>query len=217
MSDILDYDNKVWRVLSKLASTVILGVLWIICSIPLFTIGASSTAFYYAYNKSVRQERGYAWQEFWEGFKTNFKQATKIWVPLLVFFVITLIDCFILHSMRERYQLAGLFIVGLIVFLVIALAWNLYIFPYLARFQNETKDVIKNAGLIALANLPWTMLLLVVFIVSAFVFFMFPVINILVPAIYIFVANRIQENVFRKYMTQEDLEREKEFLQHTKR
>ena len=42
-----NYDNPVWRYIGKFGDLIILNILWIICSIPIFTIGASTTAVYY--------------------------------------------------------------------------------------------------------------------------------------------------------------------------
>ena len=56
MSSIFNYDNKFLNGISKIVDSIVLGGLWMICSIPVITIGASSTAFYYAYNISVRQK-----------------------------------------------------------------------------------------------------------------------------------------------------------------
>ena len=37
---LFNYDNPVWRFIGKLGDLILLNVLWIICSIPIFTIGA---------------------------------------------------------------------------------------------------------------------------------------------------------------------------------
>ena len=96
---------------------------------------------------------------------------------------------------------------GLIV-LVVMLA--VYLFAYMARFENSLGQSFKNAALIAVANLPWSLLLLVLLAASAFGLWMLPWLMILLPAVYILVANFILERIFRKYMSAEDLEAEQE-------
>ena len=51
-----NYDNPIWRFIGRLGDMVVLNILWIICSIPIITIGASTTALYYCTLKIVRNE-----------------------------------------------------------------------------------------------------------------------------------------------------------------
>jgi len=57
---------------------MVLNLLWCICSIPIFTIGASTTAVYYVTLKLVRDEEDGTFRSFFKSFKENFKQATAI-------------------------------------------------------------------------------------------------------------------------------------------
>ena len=84
LSGIFNYDNPVWRFIGKLCDVLILNVLWIICSIPLVTMGASTTAVYYVTLKLVRDEEGPIIRSFFKSFKENLKQATVIWLILLM-------------------------------------------------------------------------------------------------------------------------------------
>ena len=42
MNQFFDYNNNVFRVLGGLADCLILGALWIVCSIPVVTMGRHS-------------------------------------------------------------------------------------------------------------------------------------------------------------------------------
>ena len=78
-----NYDNPVWRFIGKLGDLILLNILWIVCSIPVFTIGASTTAVYYVTLKLVRDEGDSTIRSFFHSFKGNFRQATAIWMILL--------------------------------------------------------------------------------------------------------------------------------------
>lgn len=52
---------------------LILGIFWFVTSIPLVTIGASTTAVYYTVNKCIRNKKSYAYVEYWKAFKSNLK------------------------------------------------------------------------------------------------------------------------------------------------
>ena len=73
------------QIFYKATECMLLSILWVVTSLPVITIGASTTALYYAVVKVIRNNEGYVWGEFWNGFRTNFKQATIIWLVALLF------------------------------------------------------------------------------------------------------------------------------------
>lgn len=210
MSNLLNPDNKLMSGFNRIVDTVILGILWLVCCIPVITAGASSTAFYYAYHKTIRQRRGYGWKEFFSAFKANFKQSTIIWLIMLVLYFITGLDCLILSSTENPTGYTSTLFMIIVAIMIAITVWVIYVFPYLARFTNTTKVMLKNSALIALANLPWSILLLVLFAVSAFLLLLIPIATFIVPAAYMWVANKIMERIFRKYMTEEEVKRQEE-------
>ena len=84
LQGIFNYDNPVWRFIGKLGDLMILNILWVICSIPIFTMGASTTAVYYVTMKLVRGDDGYTLRNYFKSFKDNFKQATVICLLMLL-------------------------------------------------------------------------------------------------------------------------------------
>ena len=114
------------------------------------------------------------------------------------------------------YQLAlsgdktGAFYIIFIVLLIFEAAWALYIFPYMARFENTTKQVLKNTAYIAVANLPKTIVMVVVLGAVVLTVYLFPVILVVIPAVFMLLINLLMEKVFRKYMSDEDLAAEEE-------
>lgn len=74
-----DLDNVVWRTIDKIGKIFLLNLLWLICSLPVFTIGASTTALIYTSMK-LSDNEGYWHQNFFSSFKENFKQATALFL-----------------------------------------------------------------------------------------------------------------------------------------
>lgn len=217
MGRFFSYDSGLMQALSKLFDCICLAILWIICCVPIFTVGASTTALYYSYNKAIRQKRSYAIKEFFHGFKMNFKQSTVVWLIVLLLYVVAIFDLMILRGMSSSagfIKVILLFVLAMLVFLTM---WVTYVFPYLARFENHTKAVMKNSAIIMIANLPWSILLLVLFVIAAGLLLLIPMFGIFAPALYVAFANLILERIFRKYMTEEDLESEKEIEMYSKR
>ena len=203
------YDNKVMGIFARVMDAVILGVLWLACSLPVVTIGASSAAFYYAYNKCVRQDRGYAWKYFFSSFRSNFKQATRLWVTLLGILLFTVVDYMILNAYAEVLLLAKVLMGCMMTVFVYLTVWGLYVFAYIARFEVETKIAGKMAARLVLENPAWSVLLALVFAALIWISFRVSFVGILAPALYMAAANGILERVFRKYMTAQDLEKER--------
>ena len=76
LSGLIDLDNPLMRFLSKVADVLTLNLLFLVCSIPIFTIGASTTALYYCFFKMKDNEEGYLFKKFFKSFKENFRQLS---------------------------------------------------------------------------------------------------------------------------------------------
>lgn len=210
MGELFNLDNKFFQGINKIVDCVCLSFLWLLLCIPVVTAGAATTALYYTVNKVIRNNRSYIWKEFWHAFRTNFKQSTLVWLILIFIYAIMGIDCYIMFQFAKAgVSYGSLYIVFAMLMLIVTM-WANYLFPYMARFENTLKAVLKNCAIMALLNLGKSFVLLVLLLVAlvvAYVFF--PAIMIL-PAVYMLLANLILEKVFVKYMTPEDIEAEKE-------
>ena len=191
------------RTINAIADSLVLGILWVFCSLPVLTIGASSAAFYYAYNKCICQKTDYVFRTFFAGFRSNFKQATQIWLIVLGISLVLGADWYLLRLIENTTPLVPVIRTLLVAAMAAVIVWALYLFPYLSRFENTNRRILKNCALIAVANIPQSILLLVLFFLLGVGFVSFPLLNVLIPSLYMFCANKIQEKVFRKYMPEE--------------
>ena len=64
MINLFGIDNKFFETLEKISNIVILNFLYILFSIPIITIGASTTATYFVAMKIVQNEEGYIFRTF---------------------------------------------------------------------------------------------------------------------------------------------------------
>ena len=69
------FDNPIFNVLTRVCDIFILNVLWIVCSIPIITIGASTTALYYSMLKINREADSSITGMFFHSFFQNLKQG----------------------------------------------------------------------------------------------------------------------------------------------
>ena len=96
------YESRFSQILLKLCYACYLNLLWFVCSIPVFTIGAATTALYYASLKVVRDEDSHVGAMFFRSFRENFRQATQIWLILLGVGLFLGADGYILYHLRTR-------------------------------------------------------------------------------------------------------------------
>ena len=102
---IFNIDNKFFRALNKLVDMVILSFCWIISCIPVFTIGAASTALYDTSRRVIHHDEGYVWRGYWHAFKVNFKQATKAWLVQLIILIVLLQ---VMEEIRQEAESYGM-------------------------------------------------------------------------------------------------------------
>lgn len=163
MSKIFDMDSPIMRVLNRVADLMIMNFLMIICCIPIITTGAAFTAMHYVLLKIVRGEEGYLIKGFFKSFKTNFMQATLIWLMMLLVVAVYIGDCMIFNYSGMEFPQA--LKIGVVIVATLLLMMAVYVFPLLARFENSIKNTLKNALILAFANLPKTITMLVCYAV----------------------------------------------------
>lgn len=208
MGNLFNPENTLFQIFTKVAGVIQLSLLWFLFSIPIITIGASTTALYYTTNKTLFKNRGYIAQEFLNAFKSNFKQSTIAWVVILFFYILAVLDFYILRAFSTLADYPNMDYIVLIILLALVTCWANYLFPCIAKFANTTGKLLKNTLIMALLNLPWTIFLLIPFVIAVALFYAYPPLLFVVPALYMCCAVMILERIFRKYMSLEDLEAE---------
>jgi uncharacterized membrane protein YesL len=213
LSGFFNYDNPVWRFIGKFGDLIILNILWMICSIPIFTIGASTTALYYVTLKLARNDDGYTIRSFFKSFKENFKQSTVIWLLMLLAGIILGVD---LYFFARLYTGAQTFrTVMLTVFmalLIVYVAIFTYIFPLQSRFVNNVKRTFFNAFFMSIRHLFHTIGMIVIdvaILALAFLMVIPPLTMVMLlfgfPLI-AFINSYILTPIFNKYMPKEERE-----------
>lgn len=207
MKGLFNYDNPVMRFIGKFWDVLVLNILWILCSIPIFTIGASTTAVYYVTLKLVRDEDGYTIRSFFHSFKQNFRQATIIWLIFLatgiilgadVWFVIT---ANVVPAGTPRILATALFI-GMF---VVWFAMINYVFAILARFYGTIKQTIMNAFLLSVRYLLYTIGIIAIdVLIVILTLTTLPVLSMLGLPLMAFLDSYLLERVFKKLMPKEE-------------
>lgn len=183
LSGFFNYDNPVWRFIGKFFDVMVLNILWVICSIPVVTIGASTTAVYYVTLKLARDEEGSTVKSFFKSFKENFKQATAIWLILLAAGMVTGFDLYFFLVLRTENSTFRTMMVALFLgFGIVYLGISLFVFPLQARFYNPVKKTFLNAFFMSIRHFFLTLGMLAI--------------DIAIPALALFVVPMLQAVLF---------------------
>ena len=172
MGKIFEMDSPVMRFLNRLGDLLILNFLMIACCIPVITVGAAYTAMHYVLLKMVRDEEGYLIRGFFKSFVTNFKQATIMWLIMLLVIAIYIGDGLIFQY--SSIQFPKPLMIGVIAIALLLFMTAIYVFPLQARFVNTVKNTLKNAMILAFANLPKTILMVVIYALPVVIGYFWP-------------------------------------------
>lgn len=160
MRNLFNMDNPLFQTLGKLADLMILNLVFLICCIPVVTIGASLTALNYVTLKLAEKEEGYIVKGFFKSFKENFKQSTIIWLIMLVVGIVLGLDIYIMSQGTGTFY--KVFNILLLILVFVYYMVYTYVFPILARFYNTTKATFKNALIMSIADFPRTLIMMVI-------------------------------------------------------
>lgn len=205
LSGLFNYDNPVWRFIGKFWDVLIVNILWGICSVPVFTIGASTTAMYYVTLRLARDEDGYTIRSFFKSFKENFKQATIIW---LIFLLVAVLLGFDLYYFAKAVAASSFRTVMLSIFLAMTFIWLAmftYVFPLQSRFYNPVKRTIFNSFFMSVRHVFTTIGILAVDGAIVFLAFSYiPQLLIFGVALIAFFNSYLFNNVFKRYIPKEE-------------
>ena len=196
MNSFFNLDGPFYKWGTELADVMILSLLWLVCSLPVFTVGASTTALFYVYGKKVRGEDPYVFKSFFKSFKNNFKQATVITVILGVLWMSVYLYYQILTGGNAQLWLK---IMGLFYILQVIVI-TLYVFPILSRFEMTIKNLLITSFLFGNKHLPTTIGCAILF--AGFLFVVMTPTPLLIFAfgVYALLSSYLLQRIFTKYI-----------------
>lgn len=216
MRNFFNMDNGFFRVLSRMADLMILNILFILCCIPIITIGPALTGMYYVTLKMAVNEEGYIARAYFKSFRQNLRQGIILWLIMLLIGIVLVLDILILRNASGTfYTVMRILILGTtIVYLMVLL----YVFPTLSRFDNSIRRTLKNALLMSILDFPRTILMFLITVGAVIVTFLNGYTLMYGILVWImlgfstvaYVNSRFLAKIFKKYMPAEESESEEE-------
>ncbi|HYE81507.1 MAG TPA: YesL family protein [Clostridia bacterium] len=150
MKALFSTEGIIYRIMTIIYQLVILNLLWCVASIPVITIGASTTALFYVVGKIVRKEEVHEFRDYIKGFRDNFKQATIIWLILCAAYLMIFAN----FSFLEQYsRMGGLMLAIQLPVLVQVIIVTVFVFPLLSRYESRTIEIIKTSWILGIRHI----------------------------------------------------------------
>lgn len=208
MNRFFSLDTPIMVFLGKLADLVVLNLLFLLCSIPVVTVGASWTALCYAVRK-LQLGEGYAIKNFFSALKDNVKQALLVTLVLAAVGGFLFLDWTLLSN--DMLPVPEFFRIFLITFALLYWMVICLTFPLISRFENTWQQTLKNALFMGLRHFPRLLLVMIVFLIPFALFVLRPDLFFNTLLIWIFagfaliawVGMQLLEGMFRKYISEE--------------
>lgn len=152
-------DGKLTQVMNIVADLLVINLLTLVCSVPVVTMGAALTAAYSSVFRLKEDRDGYLVKEYFKAFKSNFKQATGMWMGFLFIAIMYVLDFILLKNMESSIQIMQIMVLamGIVLYAVFS-----YAFPLQAYFVNPVKKTISNSIVLASGRLPSTVMIMLI-------------------------------------------------------
>lgn len=199
MNSFFSRDNWIWSPFSWIADMVILSCLWVICSIPLLTIGASTAALYDCAARCVRGGDEKMFARFFRTFRRELVQS----IPSLLLWCVVIAGGYAaISAYGNNVTVTGTstaITTGLLLLLTVVVGIAAWVYPLLSRFTMSFTSLNLMAVRLALIHLPRTMALGIATVLSAFLCLQFIAPLFFLPAILVWIWTLLLEGVFRTY------------------
>ncbi len=162
----LDNDSYFGRFMTKLGIIIVANLMFVVFSLPFFTLGAALAALYHVMLKTLRSGGVVnPFAQFWEGFKSNFKQGTAVWllfVAVMGFLSVDLQICAQAGAPLSHMSFA-IYAIG-----IVALCLFFFMMPVMAAFEARLNQLPKHA-LYFMLKKPWKSVVILFFDIFPFI------------------------------------------------
>jgi len=158
MKDLLNPEGVFFQFLSRVGDLIILNFLFMVCCIPVVTIGAAQAALYKVVMDMHYDQEAGMFKGFFKAFRENFKQSTVVWIMELIILVSLACDAFLVFNFFPGSKVMYV-LLAVLAFLVLCVCAHMI--PLLIRYQNDLRQHLSNAMVLAVIRLPRTVAMVV--------------------------------------------------------
>ena len=202
--NLLKPDSALMITMTRITDCIFLSLFWLLCCIPVVTMGASFAALYDASYRTFRKNERNSWQRFFGVFRENWKAGI---VPSVVFLAAgwgLLKGTIALWNLAVAGTMSWMLFAALAFVAVVLLGMLSILFPILSRFENSLGALLKNTAFLAMANLPRTAVLGAINAVTVFLCARLVVPLFFLPSLAALFGSFAIEPMFRPFMNDEN-------------
>ena len=180
----INLNGSIITALTRIFDIITVTVLFLLCCLPVVTIGAASSAMYATMIALAGDQCTGVARYYCDAFRSNFKQATILFFPVLLVGAVVAVDITVCWGFEMDGSMILAIMQGLTVFCTcLYVAMSIYIFAGIAIYRVTWKQAVMNALYWCFRKLPSTLglvLLTAVIFVSVVIlwFFSVPVIMV---------------------------------------
>lgn len=194
----MEYDSPVMSTIGKIADMIWLSILWFVCCLPVFTIGAATTALYYTGVKTIRKGRGYVTRTFFHAFRINFLSALGMWLLGIAAVVLFYANYIFIASIQVGgFRFFMTVVYSSMGFLVLSMAC--YSFPVLSRCSMKCFAILRFSLELTVRHFPYTLLMVAIVILCTVLMWYIPLTVFVVPAAGTVLFSFCMEKVLIRY------------------
>ncbi len=195
-------ENPFFRPFGVLVDVVCLSVLWLVCSLPLVTLGGATAALYDVAARCVRGGRGGPYARFFGTFRANWKAGAPLGLLLAgaVAGMAWLYRVVYAHgSVGERGGWYALYYTWWVAAVVLA-GLLAYLLPTLSRFDLKPGALLGNCLRLGFGHLPSTLALGVVTLGGILLCGMYWWPTLFLPCLWALLCSFPLERIFKPFM-----------------
>jgi len=202
MRDFFSLDGPFNKYGGMLADTMILSLLWIVCSIPIITIGAANSALFYVTTRRIAEREGYITRDFFHAFKVNFVRSTQLWLLSLVIIFITIINILNMGALGNM----SVVLLPLQLLILLQLSFiSVFAYPVTARFDMGFKQTLKSCFYMANRHMLTSFMCVTLAVGLTFLSLWYiQILVIFVPGAYAMLASHLVMRMLKKYRPEID-------------
>lgn len=204
-------NNRLFILGGKLWNVMVLSLLWLLCSLPVITIGASSSALYFSTVRCLREQKeDTLCRCFFRSFKSNLLQGIVAELIYIVYGGLVGLDIYVARNGINGFELPE-FYEPVAYALLLPIAFTLpFVFPSIARFSNKLRNIFKNSFVLCASHPLHTVAILLLVAVSGLVCVLFPPIATVVPCLCAWLCSMMTESDFKKALGEDEEDEENE-------
>ena len=156
------FESSLFPFLSNLWDLIVLNTLFLLCCLPIITVGAALTALFSVALHMARNEGTPIVAGFFRAFRQNLKQGIIVHLIASTVSIIIGLDIYVLWKLLEVSTIFLYLMIAICLAALLHLITLFYLYPILAQFSNTVKNTIRNARFMALRHFSTTILLLLI-------------------------------------------------------